>query len=346
MQSHHFGKLPTGETVEMILLENDSGGSIRVITLGGIVTSLCVPDRNGRTADVVLGFDCLEPYVAGHPYFGAITGRVAGRIPGGCFTINGKTFQLAQNDGSNHLHSGLRGLDKRIWHSERVTRTDGADSIRLTYRSPDGEEGYPGTVDFSITYTLTGNNTFIIESEATSDCLTPVSLTHHSYFNLAGEGTREIHDHELAVFADKAFAVDHDMTPLGRLESVAGRPHDFTSPRQLGEAIPHLFQNHGDLYLLRQPANGGLVPAARLADPSSGRILTVSTTESCLQVYTGASLDGSLTGKSSQPYRRHAGICLECEGYPGAVDCPEFGSILVEPGIPMRHVTHYAFSVD
>ena len=344
MHSHPFGNLRTGEPVEAIMLKNHSGASLRFITLGGIVTSLCVPDREGRTADVVLGFDRLEPYLAPHPYFGAIVGRVAGRIPGGRFTINEKTCQLVQNDGPNHLHGGLRGLDKRIWNAAPVKRTDGADSVRLTYRSPDGEEGHPGNVDLAVTYTLTGDNVFIIESEAVSDRATPVSLTHHSYFNLAGEGSGDINDHRLIVFADHAFAVDECMTPLARVKSVIGCACDFTSPRRLGDVIPRLFQNHGDLYLLKQPAHGTLAPAARLADPASGRVLTVSTTESCLQVYTGASLDGSLTGKSGRPYVRHAAICLECEGYPGAVEFPEFGSILVQPGQPVRRMTHYAFS--
>ncbi|MFA6271036.1 MAG: aldose epimerase family protein, partial [Candidatus Paceibacterota bacterium] len=197
MQSNPFGNLPTGEPIDAITLENNAGASLRAITLGGIVTSLRVPDRDGRLADVVLGFDCLEPYLAGHPYFGAITGRVAGRIPGGRFTVDGKTYELVKNDGPNHLHGGLCGLDKRLWKAVPAERADGADSLRLTYHSPDGEEGYPGAVDFSITYTLTSDNVFIIESEASSNRLTPVSLTHHSYFNLAGEGSGDIAGHEL-----------------------------------------------------------------------------------------------------------------------------------------------------
>ncbi len=344
MQSRPYGKLPTGETVEAITLESGNGASLCVLTLGGIVTSLCVPDRSGQIADVVLGFDSLEPYLVPHPYFGAIVGRVAGRIPGACFTLDGKNYQLVQNDGLNHLHGGLRGLDKRVWKATPVKRSDGADSVRLTYHSPDGEEGYPGAVDFTVTYTLTANNTFIIESEAVSNQVTPISLTHHSYFNLAGEGNGNINNHELTIFSDQTIAVDEFLTPLGRLESVAGRAADFTSPRRLGDVIPHLFQNHGDVYLLERPANGALVPAATLMDPSSGRILNVSTTENCLQTYTGAFLSDSLVGKSGLPYGRYAGICLECEGYPGAMKFPGFGNILLEPGKPLRHTTHYAFS--
>lgn len=344
MQTHPYGKLPTGEPVEIITLENAGGASLRFITLGGIVTNLCVPDRAGRLADIVLGFDRLEPYLAPHPYFGAITGRVAGRIPDARFTLNGKTYRLVQNDGPNHLHGGLRALDKRIWSATPVKRSDGADSVRLTYRSPDGEEGYPGTVDFSVTYTLTGENVFIIETEAVADQVTPVCLTNHSYFNLAGEGNGDINNHELTVFSDKTIAADEFLTPLGRVESVHSRAADFTSSRRLGDVIPRLFKNHGDFYLLKQTANEALVPAARLADPSSGRVLTVSTTESCLQMYTSVALDGSLTGKSGRSYGPHAAICLECQGYPGAMDFPDLPGILVEPGKPMRHATHYAFS--
>jgi len=344
MQIHPFGNLPTGEPVHAITLETKNGASLRLITLGGIVTSLCVADSKGQIADVVLGFDNLGDYLTPHPYFGAIAGRVAGRIPGGKFTLNGKSYQLAQNDGPNHLHGGLRGLDKRIWKATPVTRPDGADSVCLVYRSPDGEEGYPGTVDFAVTYTLTEDPVFIIESKASSDRVTPVSLTHHSYFNLAREGNGDIHNHELTLFSDQVFAVDEFLTPLDRVESVGGRPCDFTSPRRLSDVIPQLFQNHGDLYLLKHPSAGCMVPAAKLADPVSGRILTVSTTESCLQLYTGASLDGTLTGKSGRPYQRHAGVCLECESFPAGVNSPEFGNILVEPNRPMRHLTHYAFS--
>lgn len=328
--------------MESYTLQGRDGASLSAITFGGIVTSLCVPDRDGRLADVVLGFDRLEPYLAGHPYFGAIVGRVAGRIPAGRFTLDGKVYPLAKNEGANHLHGGLRGLDKRIWKAEPVKRVDGADALRLTYRSPDGEEGYPGAVDFSLTYTLTPDNIFIIESEASSDRLTPVSLTHHSYFNLAGEGSGDIFNHELTIFADQAFLVDEQLTPLGRVESIAGSGRDFSSPRRLGEAIPHLFDRHGDCYPL--PGGDTLYLAAFLSEPFSGRTLTVSTTEFCLQTYTGSKLDGSLIGKSGQPYLPHSGFCLECEGYPAGVDHPEFGNLLVEPNRPQRRVTHYAFS--
>ncbi|TSA29755.1 MAG: galactose mutarotase [Verrucomicrobiaceae bacterium] len=340
MRSRPFGNLPSGESVELWTLAGSGGANLEFLTYGGIVTSLMVPDRNGTIADIVLGFDRLEPYLTGHPYFGAITGRVAGRIPGARFTLDGKTYELAKNDGPNHLHGGLCGLDKRIWKAEQIVRADGADSIRLVYHSPDGEEGYPGAVDFSVTYTFTRDNVFLIESEAVSDRLTPVSLTHHSYFNLAGKGS--ILNHELEVFSDRAFVVDEILTPLGQSRPVAGSVSDFNSPRRLGDVIPHLFEGHGECYQLP----GGDYLAARVYDPASGRTLAVSTDEFCLQIYTSSKLDCASPGKSGRPYPPYSGLCLECEGYPGGVDYPEFGSILVEPGRPMRRTTRYAFSTQ
>jgi len=342
MQKRIFGKLSGGEIVEAFTLAGAAGAALEFLTYGGIVRSIKMPDRDGTLADVVLGFDSLEPYLAEHPYFGAIVGRVAGRIPGGRFTLEGKTYELVKNDGPNQLHGGLRGLDKRIWKAEPNERADGADSVRLTYVSPDGEEGYPGTVGFSVTYTLTRDNVFIIESEATSDRTTPVSLTHHSYFNLAGEGSGDIFDHELAIFSDRAFLVDEWMTPLGRTEAVAGSACDFSSPRRLGDVISHLFRKHGDCYAL--PGGHELYLAARLSDPASGRTLAVSTNERCLQIYTAANLDCPSAGKFGRPYLPFAGFCLECEGYPAGVDFPEFGSILVASGRPQRRSTRYAFS--
>jgi len=342
MQERLFGALPTGEPVESFTLTGGRGASLEFLTYGGIVTSIKMPDREGRIADVVLGFESLEPYLAGHPFFGTITGRVAGRIPGGRFTLEGTTYELVKNDGPNHLHGGLRGLDKRIWNAKQNDRADGADSVRLTYHSPDGEEGYPGNAFFCLDYTLTKDNVFIIESEVTSDRLTPVSLTHHSYFNLAGEGSGDIFGHELTVFSDRAVLVDELLTPLGKSVPVAGTAGDFSSPRRLGGAIPGLFARHGDCYML--PGGESLHLAARLYDPASGRMLSVSTNEFCLQIYTAAYLECPHPGKSGRPYLPFAGLCLECEGYPAGVDFPEFGNILVMPGEPQRRVTRYAFS--
>ena len=346
LTSRHFGTLPTGEPVTAYTLTGTGGLSLQVITYGGIVTHLRAPDRDGRLADVVLGFNDFAPYLAGHPHFGAITGRVAGRITGARFTLDGRTYRLAPNQAPNHLHGGHKGLDKRIWTAQPLARPDGAPSLRLTYRSPDNEEGYPGAVDIAVTYTITAANDFIIDSEAVADRATPFSLTHHGYFNLAGESAGSIDDHELQIHADEAVAVDESFALTGKRVPVKGQPNDFNQPRRLGDAIPHLYHQHGDLYLVPRPAAGtsALVQVARVTEPHTGRVLTVSTTEQCFQFYTGISLDGSCTGKSEQPYRTHAGLCLECEGYPDGANNPAFGNILLRPGQPTRHTTRYSFS--
>jgi aldose 1-epimerase len=336
-----FGFLPTGEPVHAYTLTNPSGASATILTLGGIVTSLRVPDRHGAFADVVLGFDNLAAYVAGHPYFGAIAGRVAGRITAGRFTLDGVTYPLAINNDPNHLHGGLRGFDKHVWSATPVTRPDGADSLRLTRLSPDGEEGYPGNVTVAVTYTLTADHTLVIDSEASTDRATPFTLTHHSYFNLSGHDAGSVADHTLQIHADAFAPTDTAMTLLGRRDTVTSA-NDFRQPRRVGDALPQLHQHHGDLYFL--PDSSVLRTAAVLADPASGRILTVTTTESCLQLYTGVSLDGTLTGKSGRPYHSHAGLCLECEGYPDGANTPALGDILLRPGTPQRHTTTYAFT--
>lgn len=327
-------------------LTGRAGLVLEAITLGGIVTRLLAPGNGGTLADVVLGFNDLASYLAPHPYFGAIAGRVAGRTANAEFTLDGRTYRLPRNEPPHHLHGGLVGFDKRLWHATSVERTDGAPSLRLSYFSPDGEEGYPGNVEVAVTYTVTDDNAFLIETEASSDQVTPLSLTHHSYFNLAGEGTGTIEDHWLTIFADRFVPVDDGFIATGRFESTAGRSNDFRQPRRLGDAIPQLYQQHGDLYALRGHGADEMTPAARLEDPTSGRVLTVSTTEKYLQLYTGASLDGSHHGKSGQTYARFAGLCLECEGYPDASNAALRNDILLHPGQTQKHCTAYAFSLQ
>lgn len=346
MTSQFFGLMPTGASVDTFTLTNDSGLSLSVLNYGGIVTSLQIPDRHGQLADVVLGFDQFPPYLTNPAYFGAIVGRIAGRVPEGGLTIKDRHYTLTRNDGRNHLHGGRIGLDKRLWTAQAVSRPDGADSLRLTYRSPEGEEGYPGNIDIAVTYTLTAANECVIESEAIADCVTPLSLTHHSYFNLAGEGSGPVTDHEIQILADAFVPIDAAMTPSGYRASVSGQPNDFRHPRRLGDALPQLLHQHGDLYLLRTtatsaPVNPPLV--ARVTEPHSGRVLEVSSDASCLQFYTGVALDGTLTGKSKRAYGTHAGLCLECQGYPDGTQHPEFGDILLRPGHPQRQRTTYAF---
>lgn len=335
-----FGHLPTGETVERYEARSGSGMSVSILTFGGIVQALSVPDAEGITSDVALGFGDLDAYLRGHPHFGAITGRVAGRITGARFPLGGHEYRLAANNGSNHLHGGVTGLDKRLWHAE--TR---ADRLVLRYRSPDGEEGYPGNADLAVTYRLTTENELVIESEAVVDQPTPISLTNHSYFNLAGEGSGTVEGHVVQILADEYVPTDGDLTLSGRRESVAGDPGDFRQPRRLGDALPGIPLRHGYNYLLRRAKEGTATEVARVWEPRSGREMVVSTDEDCLQFYTGVFLDGSLSGKSGAAYRSHAGLCLECQGYPDGLSHPALGTILTEPGRPRRRKTVYRFGV-
>jgi aldose 1-epimerase len=337
--------LPAGQTVEAWTLIGRGGLELEAITYGGIVTRLLASDRNGNARDVVLGFNDLDSYLGGHPYFGAITGRVAGRISEAAFTLDGSTYRLARNDPPNHLHGGVEGFDKRLWHATPVNREDGAPSLRLSYHSPEGEEGYPGNVRVTVTYTVTYHNVFLIETEAVSDRTTPLSLTHHSYFNLAGEASGSIADHRLEIFASEFVPVDENLTATGRLEATSRHGNDFQSPRRIGDMIGLLFQGHGDLYALPKRNGSEMRLAARLVDPASGRVMTVSTTESYLQLYTGSHLNAARKGKSGVAYAAHAGVCLECEGYPDAANAARRDDMLLHPGQTQRHATAFAFSV-
>ncbi|MBP6507046.1 MAG: galactose mutarotase [Opitutaceae bacterium] len=345
MTPRPFGQLPSGKSIEAYTLKNAAGSSLEVITYGGIVTALRVPDRLGRLADVVLGFDHLAAYVTGNAYFGALIGRIAGRLTGGRLILPDGTQALVCNNGRNHLHGGHVGFDKRVWSVQPVTRADGADSLRLTYHSPDGEEGYPGNLDVAVTYTLTAKNEFIVESEARSDRLTALSLAQHSYFNLAGEGSGNVLNHTVQIHAtDCVPAADAGMTLSGRRTPVVGTANDFTQPRRLGEALPGLFKAHGENYCLRASAAAAPAPVARVVEPVSGRVLEVSSNDCCLQFYSGEALEDTLTGKSGRTYGPHAGLCLECQGYPDGAHRPDLGDILVQPGRPQRRTTVYAFS--
>lgn len=333
-----FGHLPDGREVHRYELSNARGFSAGILNYGGIIQSLHVPGASGHRADVVLGFGDLDSYLRGHPYFGCIVGRVAGRISGGKFSLGGRDYQLAVTDPPNHLHGGVTGLDKRLWEGEVL-----ADGVTLRYHSPDGEEGYPGAVDFTVTYRMTDANELIIDSEAVTNAPTPVSLTNHSYFNLAGEGRGTIEDHELQILADEYVPADEHMTVSGRREMVSGGPNDLRVSRRLGEIIPELHAQHGANYLLRSGPAEGPALAARLVDPASGRWLEVFSDEECVQFYSGVKLDGTLTGKSGAAYGPHTGLCLECQGYPDAIGDSLFESIVVEPGRPRRRTTKFVF---
>ncbi len=343
IKTRNFGRLPTGETVQEYTLANAGGLTLKLITFGGIITELHVPDRHGVVADVVLGFNHLAGYLGPHPHFGAITGRVAGRITGGRFSLAGRDYQLLVNNPPNHLHGGAVGFDKCLWRAQIVQTPEGFDGVKLAYHSPHGEEGYPGNVEVAVTYSLTDANEVIICYEAVADQTTPLSLTNHSYFNLAGEGRGTIENHWLQITSSEIVPTDEQMTLLGMRSPVAGKTNDFNRSKRLGDAISGLLNSHGDNYLIAHPIRKSLQLVARLEDPSSGRIMEVLTTEDCLQLYTAAFMDNSLIGKSGRAYPKFGGLCLECQGYPDGVNHPELGDIILKPGQAYQQTTIYRF---
>jgi aldose 1-epimerase len=349
MEQRAFGRTQDGQPVELYTLRSSRGLSVEVMTYGGIVRSLRLPDRDGRGSDVVLGFDALDGYLAGSPYFGAIVGRYANRIAKGRFRLGDEVYALATNDGDNHLHGGVRGFDKVVWVAEPLTGADGP-SLRLRYRSQHGEEGYPGTLAATVVYTLTERDELRIDSTATTDRPTVVNLAHHSYFNLAGQGAGDVLGHELTVDADRFTPVDAGLIPTGELRPVAGTPFDFRRPTRIGARIdgrdPQLVAGRGYDHNFALNRRGGLSPCARLREPRSGRVVEVLTTEPGLHLYTGNLLDGSLTGKDGTVYERRSGVCLETQHFPDSPNHPAFPSTRLDPGQRYESTTVYRFAVE
>jgi aldose 1-epimerase len=342
-----FGKTKEGVPVEIFTLKNEGGIVARITNYGGIVTELQVPDRAGKTADVVLGFRTLDGYLGQHPYFGALIGRVGNRIARGRFTLDGREYRLATNNGPNHLHGGIKGLDKVVWKAEPLA-VNGAPGLKLTCVSRDGDEGYPGTLTAEVVYSLTDAGELRIEYTATTDKPTPVNLTNHSYFNLAGEGTGSILGHELMIAADKFTPIDDTLIPTGEIRDVKGTVMDFTTPTPIGARIekvpgpPPIGYDHN--YVLRGAPGGGLALAARVREPKSGRVLEVLTLEPGVQFYSGNFLDGTLKGKGGAAYNKHDGFCLETQHFPDSVNHPTFPSTILRPGQTYHTVTVYRFS--
>ncbi|MGD0539724.1 MAG: aldose epimerase family protein [Verrucomicrobiota bacterium] len=338
-----FGKLPDGTVIRQFTLTNARGVTAKVITYGAILTELDVPDRNGRAGDVVLGFDNLDQYLKGHPFFGSTVGRVANRIAKGKFMLDGRAYSLATNNGPNHLHGGIRGFDKVVWKATVLKPKSGA-AVKFTYTSRDGEEGYPGTLKATVVYTLTDENEIRLDYTATTDKATPVNLTNHSYWNLALGG--DILDHQLLLNADRYTPVDDTLIPTGELAAVKGTVMDFTRLHPIRDRIGEL-TNVPSGYDHNYCINGGggtLALAARLYEPKSGRVMEVLTTEPGVQFYTGNFLDGTLTGKRGITYQKHAALCLECDHYPDSINQPKFPSAVLRPGQTYRQTTDYKFS--
>jgi len=341
-----FGQTADGKSVALFTLTNTRGATAKVMEYGATLTELRIPDRAGKRDDVVLGFRKLENYLAGHPFFGCTTGRVANRIAKGRFTLEGKEYQLATNNPPNHLHGGEKALDKRVWKGEVIPSASGP-AVRFTYRSPDGEEGYPGNLSVTVIYTLTNRNEIRIDYRATTDRATPVNLTNHSYFNLSGEGKGDILGHELTLFAARYTASDETLIPTGELASLDGSPLDFTHPTRIGERIAALSHIPGGGYdhnYVLDSGGGKLALGARARDPKSGRVMEMWTTEPGVQFYTGNFLDGTLKGKRGTAYEKHAGFCLEAQHFPDSVNRPEFPSVILTPGKTYTQTTLYRFT--
>lgn len=346
-----FGKTLEGKAVELYTLTNRNGMEASITTYGAIVVSLTAPDRDGKYADVVLGFDRLEGYLAGHPYFGAIVGRYGNRIAKGKFTLDEKEYTLAVNNGENHLHGGIKGFDKAVWQARASIKKTGVE-LALTYTSADGEEGYPGNLAVKAVYTLTNDNELKIEYSATTDKPTPVNLTNHSYFNLAGQGSGDILGHELMIAADRFTPVDQGLIPTGELRPVEGTPFDFRKPTAIGARIEQADEQlkfgggYDHNFVLNKQQQGALELAASVYELKSGRRMEVFTTEPGIQFYCGNFLDGTNVGKGGKVYNFRNGLCLETQHFPDSPNKPEFPSVILKPGKEYSTTTVYKFSAE
>jgi aldose 1-epimerase len=340
-----FGQTADGKKIDLYTLANANGMVVKIMTYGGIITEIHVPDKNGKMADVVLGFDDLKGYLGTHPYFGAIAGRVANRIAKGRFTLNGKEYKLATNNGPNALHGGEKGFDKRVWEASNPRSS----ILALTYRSPDGEEGYPGNLEVTVGYSLTDANELNIGYRAQTDKATPINLTNHSYFNLAGQGSGDILGHVMMINADQYTPVDDTLIPTGQVAPVKGTPLDFTTPTAIGARIKQVGGNpigYDHNFVLRLPRGDATRPglAARVTEPKSGRVMEVFTTEPGVQFYTGNFLDGTVKGKGGAVYKQYNGFCLETQHFPDSINHPNFPNTVLKPGDTYRSLTTYRFS--
>lgn len=346
VSQRYFDRTPAGEEVTLFSLVNANGMTVEIINFGGIITSIQVPDRYGKFAEVALGFDELKPYLGEAPFFGALIGRVGNRIADGRFELDGKTFQLGINNAPNHLHGGVTGFDKVIWHPTPFVTKDEA-GLKLFYFSRNGDQGYPGNLQVTVTYRLTADNALLVDYHATTDAPTPVNMTQHSYFNLAGEG--DVLGHEIFIDADHITPVNDRLIPTGELLPVADTPFDFRQPKTVAADIDATHEQLGFAggydhnYVLNKPAEGALLLAARVTEPVSGRVLEVFTEEPGIQFYSGNFLDGSLTGRG-KVYQCRSGLCLEPQHFPDSPNQPDFPSVILHPGDEYATRTLFRFT--
>jgi aldose 1-epimerase len=349
MKKQPFGKTSDGREVDLYTLSNKGGMEVSITSFGGIIVSLKVPDRNGRSDDVVLGYDSLDGYLTNKAFFGALIGRYGNRIAHGSFTLNGTAYNLPKNDGDNTLHGGSEGFNKRLWTARDVSTPKGQ-ALELAYKSLDGEEGFPGNLSAKVVYTLSSQNELTIAYSATTDKDTVVNLTNHSYFNLAGQGTSDILEHQLMIRGDRITAVDATLIPTGELRPVKGTPFDFTHPAVIGARItqddPQLKVGKGydHNWVLSSWSKSTPALAAEAYDPKSGRVLQVLTTEPGVQFYSGNFLDGTITGKGGKVYNHRYGFCLETQHFPDSPNHPAFPSTTLKAGQKYATTTIFKFS--
>lgn len=347
VESVTWGKTAAGEEVKLFTLRNAHGMEARITNWGGYIVALKVADKKGRFDDVVLGFDSLDGYLAKNPFFGCITGRYANRIGGAKFQIDGAEYQVTPNSGKHQLHGGKEGFDKKLWAATPI-QTGNDIGVKLTYTSADGEEGFPGTLQCTVTYRLSPDNGLQIDYKATTDKPTVLNLTNHAYFNLAGEGSGDILGHELTIPTDQITATDDDLIPTGEIVSIKGTPLDFTTPHTIGERIGADFKpliqgiGYDHNYVL---SGSGMKLAAIVKEPKSGRVMTVRTTEPGVQLYTGNHLNG-VNGKGGHIYAKRNGLCLETQHYPDSPNHPNFPSVILRPGETFESTTIYQFSAE
>jgi aldose 1-epimerase len=341
IQQDVFGTMPDGTEVLLFTLTNSQGLKAKIISYGAILVAFEVPDKNGNLEDITLGYGSLEGYLETTPYFGAVVGRYGNRIANGKFSLQGQEYTLATNNGENHLHGGTKGFDKVVWEAEAI-KEERAVGVKLNYLSPDGEEGYPGNLACTMVYTLTEDNELKFSYEATTDKATPVNLTQHSYWSLAGQGTSDILGHELMLNADKYTPVDEGLIPTGELRAVSDTPFDFTTPHTIGARIADVPGGYDHNFVLR---GGGesLELAARVYEPGSGRVMEIFTDQPGIQFYAGNFLDGTITGKAGKVYHKHYGFCLETQHFPDSPNRAAFPSTILEPGETYRTRTVHKF---
>ena len=336
-----WGQLEDGRQVDLFTLKSQTGLEAKISNFGGIITSLQTPDKEGNMENVVLGFNSLQPYLEGTPYFGALIGRYGNRIAGGEFELNGNNYELAQNDGSNHLHGGIKGFDKVLWDAQIIGDAT-TPALELSYMSEDGEEGYPGNLKVTVVYTLK-EDSLEIEYTATTDQATPINLTNHSYYNLSGKG--DILDHRLTLNASHYTPVDSTLIPTGEIKPVDGTPFDFTEPHVVGERIDKVAGGYDHNFVLDKQEKEGLQFAARVKDPKSGRVMEIFTEEPAIQFYSGNFLDGSLKNEE-RTFTKYAGLCLETQHFPDSPNQPNFPSTILEPEETYNTRTIMVFSTE